>query len=460
MATESSRARSFCFTIAHGIEDAFLWYMTKPSLFFVALLLANWPLCAGYAETYVTSATKLLLSPSPGGKPADVVDANQSVSVMESKNGWTRVRLGADVVGWLPAAAISDTWIKVWKHERKLFLVRGDKVERELHVGLGSMNPTGQKVKLGDGATPEGRFYIAELDGSPEAGRYGARSMRLSYPSAAEARRGLRDRLIDKATYLKIVRAVRAGEVPPQHTALGGSIRIHGGGGKRDWTLGCIGLDDADVIALFAEVRKGTRVDVYASAEEEARVGKRGFLGSTVLDAAKQQIAASAVYTMAAMRVVPVGFPGGDIPADQAVCTDIVVRALRGAEIDLQAAVFEDKTLHPERFGNKHEEARPSIDHRRVTNLVALLRRHAQVGAIGRVDGLAPGDVVVFDTGIPNGTAFDHIGIVDDSKDADGNLQAINIWTVGRHTSSMALIGKSYPTVAAWFRLGHPFDWR
>ena len=61
---------------------------------------------------------------------------------------------------------------------------------------------------------------------------------------------------------------------------------------------------------------------------------------------------------------------------------------------------------------------------------------------------------------IPNGTAFDHIGIVDDAQDADGDFRAINIWTVGRRTSSMALIGKSYPTVAAWFRLGNPLAYR
>jgi len=45
-------------------------------------------------------------------------------------------------------------------------------------------------------------------------------------------------------------------------------------------------------------------------------------------------------------------------------------------------------------------------------------------------------------------------------KDADGKLRAINIWTVGQRTSSMALIGKSYPTVVAWFRLGHPYAYR
>jgi uncharacterized protein len=160
------------------------------------------------------------------------------------------------------------------------------------------------------------------------------------------------------------------------------------------------------------------------------------------------------------MKVIPMEFPGGDIAADQAVCTDIVVRALRKAGLDLQALVFEDRNLHPERYPGKREAPRPSIDHRRVGNLVALLRRQAVAGAVATRDGLAPGDVVVFDTGIANETPFDHIGIVDDVKDADGNPRAINIWTVGQRTSSMALIGKSYPTVAAWFRLGHPYSYR
>jgi uncharacterized protein YijF (DUF1287 family) len=412
------------------------------------------------AESYALRAAPLRAAPSPTAKSVDGVDANQSVTVLESKDSWRRVRLGIDVTGWLPAAVLSDTWIKVWKQERKLFLMKGDKVERTLRVALGATNPVGQKVKRGDGRTPEGRFFIAELDASPESGRYGARSLRLSYPSVADARRGLQGGLIDKTAYLAVVRAVRRGEVPPQHTALGGSIRIHGGGSGRDWTLGCIALDDEDAIALYAEVGQGTRVDVYASAEDEARLGAAGFVAAEVLASAKTQIEKRALYTVAAMRVIPMSFPGGDIPAELAVCTDIVVRALRGADLDLQAMVFEDRNLHPERYPNQREAPRPSIDHRRVGNLVALLRRHAVAGAVGKAHGIAPGDVVVFDTGIPNGSPFDHIGIADDVKDEGGHPRAINIWTVGRHTSSMALIGQSYPTVSAWFRLGHPLAYR
>jgi uncharacterized protein YijF (DUF1287 family) len=409
------------------------------------------------AEPYARQASVLRASPSPTAKVVDKVDANQSLVVLETRNGWTHARLGVDVQGWLPADSVSSTWIKVWKRERKLLLMKDDAVLHTFRIALGADNPVGTKIKRGDGATPEGRYFIAELDPTPEAGRYGARSMRLSYPSVADARRGLRDHLIDKNTYLGIVRAVRAGEVPPQHTALGGSIRIHGGGSAKDWTLGCIALDDADVTALYASVFGGMRVDVFASADDDKRLGQADYVPRTTLASAKAEIDAGALYTVAAMRVIPIAFPGGDIPAGEAVCTDIVVRALRGADIDLQTLVFEDRTLHPERYSGKSEPPRPAIDHRRVGNLVAFLRRHAVAGAIGSDRGLAPGDVVVFDTGIPNGSPFDHIGIVDDRRDSGGNLQAINIWTVGRRTSSMALIGKDYPTVAAWFRLGHPF---
>jgi len=434
--------------------------MSRLTAFLAALFLVEALSTGAQAESYARQAAALHASPAATAKVIDRVDANQSLQVEENKSGWVRVRMGVDVRGWLPSDVVSDTWIKVWKREHKLFLMKGDAVERTFRVALGSQNPTGQKVKRGDGATPEGRYFIAEVDATPEFGRYGARSMRLSYPSVDDARRGLRARLIDKTTYLSIVRAVRAGEVPPQHTALGGSIRIHGGGSSRDWTLGCIALDDEDVIALFASAGKGTRVDVFASAEDEARLGKADFAASTVLAAAKAQLLKPALYTTAAMKVIPMDFPGGDISADQAVCTDIVVRALRAVGLDLQALVFEDRSLHPERYPGKREAPRPFIDHRRVGNLVALLRRLAATGSVGIADGLAPGDVVVFDTGIANGTPYDHIGIVDDERDAAGNLRAINIWTVGRRTSSMALIGQSYPTVAAWFRLGHPYAYR
>ena len=34
---------------------------------------------------------------------------------------------------------------------------------------------------------------------------------------------------------------------PPQQTSLGGLIEIHGQGGKSDWTLGCIAIDNTAI---------------------------------------------------------------------------------------------------------------------------------------------------------------------------------------------------------------------
>lgn len=426
--------------------------MSKTILFAAIVFLLARP---ALAQSYALRATPLRAQAAARAAVVDRVDANQDVAVLSTSADWVQVRLGVDVQGWLPADAVSDVWIEVWKRERKLHLMKGAEIQRTFRMALGAQKPEGNKRVRGDGATPEGRYFIAEADPAPGANRYGARSLRISYPSAADARRALGEGQIDRKTYLDIVRAVRAGQTPPQHTALGGSIRIHGGGSSNDWTLGCMALDDDDVTWLYDHVQVGTRVDVYASAAEAKRHRDPGFTSTAVLTGAQAQLTTPAVYTAAAMRAANMKFPAGDIDAGQAVCTDIVVRALRAAGIDLQALVFEDRSLHPERYRDGREGVHPSVDHRRVRTLVPFLRRFAAAGDVTGMGDLRPGDIVVFDTGIVNGTPYDHIGIVDAHRDGNGQPQAINIWTVGYRTASMPLIGKEYPHVAAWFRLGH-----
>ena len=73
---------------------------------------------------------------------------------------------------------------------------------------------------------------------------------------------------------------------------------------------------------------------------------------------------------------------------------------------------------------------------------------------------LKPGDIVILDTGIQNGTVFDHIGIIDTEKDNSGNYKVINIWTIGYHTDTMSLLGQDYPEVVGVFRLTHLFDYQ
>ena len=116
----------------------------------------------------------------------------------------------------------------------------------------------GDKVKEGDGATPEGEFYIFTKN---ERSAYYL-SLGISYPNIEDARRGLRDGLVNDEQYHQIVDAIQSGDAPPQNTPLGGLIYIHGRGSRTDWTWGCVALDDENMKVLFEAVPVGTKVTI------------------------------------------------------------------------------------------------------------------------------------------------------------------------------------------------------
>jgi len=124
-------------------------------------------------------------------------------------------------------------------------------------VGLGS-EPKGPKQREGDGATPEGEYYVTHVN--PRSKFH--LSLGLSYPNAADVARGISRGTITKAEGQSIVDAIGRRERPPQHTNLGGDIFVHGGGSATDWTAGCIALEDKDIDDLFARVPVGARVTV------------------------------------------------------------------------------------------------------------------------------------------------------------------------------------------------------
>ncbi len=125
-------------------------------------------------------------------------------------------------------------------------------------LGFDAVN---DKQKLNDYRTPEGEFYLCERNARSQF----YRSLRLSYPNHEDAARGRGAGLIDKTTQRAIERAIRRKRVPPQNTALGGNIMIHGGGGLgQNWTWGCIALENPAIKELFDFVALGTRVTVRA----------------------------------------------------------------------------------------------------------------------------------------------------------------------------------------------------
>src|SRR5262245_58094879 len=82
--------------------------------------------------------------------------------------------------------------ILVKKGERKLFLYISENGKERLaktyQIALGN-NPTGPKHKQGDGATPEGDYYITHKNGRSKF----YLSLGVSYPNIADAEKGLKE---------------------------------------------------------------------------------------------------------------------------------------------------------------------------------------------------------------------------------------------------------------------------
>jgi hypothetical protein len=125
---------------------------------------------------------------------------------------------------------------------------------------------------------------------------------------------------------------------------------------------------------------------------------------------------------------VRLAYPGGDVAADRGVCADVVVRAYRAIGIDLQQRVHEDMTAafdaYPKRWGLTRPDS--NIDHRRVPNLEAFLRRQGAALAITEDAGdYGPGDVVAWNLRGSSGF-LPHIGIVTDRLAASGRPQVVH----------------------------------
>lgn len=110
-------------------------------------------------------------------------------------------------------------------------------------------------------------------------------------------------------------------------------------------------------------------------------------------------------------RYLRMAYPMGDVPENIGVCTDVVIRSLRGLGIDLQQRVHEDMKRNFRSYPNKWQLTRPdsNIDHRRVPNLMTFFKR---AGAALRITSnpldYRAGEIVAWEMG--NGMT--HIGIV------------------------------------------------
>ncbi len=152
---------------------------------------------------------------------------------------------------------IENPRLVVKKSERKLEFFDGETLLKTYNIVLG-FAPAGDKEIEGDGKTPLGEFYVFTKN---EESRFYL-SLGLSYPNTDAAARGLRENLISQAEYDEIVQAISEKRMPPQNTRLGGEIYIHGGGTAKDWTWGCVALENEPMREIFDAVPAGAKVTI------------------------------------------------------------------------------------------------------------------------------------------------------------------------------------------------------
>jgi len=145
-----------------------------------------------------------------------------------------------------------------------------------------------------------------------------------------------------------------------------------------------------------------------------------------LLKAAVEQTTQSVRYDGAYRRIA---YPGGDVPANIGVCTDVVIRAYRAVGVDLQVLVHEDMSRtfssYPRAWGLNKPDS--NIDHRRVPNLQRFFeRRKAAIPVAREAASYLAGDLVTWM--LPGN--LPHIGIVSD-RPSPGGAQHLIIHNIG-----------------------------
>lgn len=163
-------------------------------------------------------------------------------------------------------AAKFDAWVKEtldWTNEKGKYAVIVDKSKYSLYLAINGkvvaampielgFEPVADKRMEGDGATPEGKYKVAEKRDVGQTRFH--RGLLLDYPNET-----------DRSEFREWK---AAGEIPAD-AAIGGLILIHGSGsGKRpaeggsNWTLGCVALSNSDIDRLFRHAYKGMPVTI------------------------------------------------------------------------------------------------------------------------------------------------------------------------------------------------------
>jgi murein L,D-transpeptidase YafK len=164
-----------------------------------------------------------------------------------------------------PAPGDSPYVIEISRKAQELRVLQNERVLKRYRIAVGK-GGNGAKRRLGDNKTPVGMYHVVEFNPDSRFHFF----MHLNYPNLVDAWHGYRSELIDAGEFRAIAAAHRHGRVPPQSTALGGQIGIHGIGEltrekleiheSNNWTEGCIAVTNDEISELRRFVSIGTRV--------------------------------------------------------------------------------------------------------------------------------------------------------------------------------------------------------
>ncbi|MBF7053220.1 L,D-transpeptidase [Halomonas sp. KAO] len=156
-----------------------------------------------------------------------------------------------------------EVWVLVDDREAKLIVYRGNReLARFSPISLGRGGARPMRLQ-GSGATPKGEFRVNRFNHESDWHLF----IGLDYPTPAHARVALDEGIYTQQDYDDYFRYYRLNGHPPQETALGGYIGLHGVG-KGDpeihrqfhWTQGCVAVTDSQIEQLSGLIDIGTRV--------------------------------------------------------------------------------------------------------------------------------------------------------------------------------------------------------
>lgn len=164
-------------------------------------------------------------------------------------------------------AQYSPYQVEIIKSLQELYVKQDGEIVKRYKIAHGKGRGRTKRIR-GDSITPVGSYRITHFKPDSKFHFF----MHIDYPNLLDAWYGYKNKLINSKEFKAIATAINNKTLPPQDTALGGYIGIHGLGEVTEeklqihrihnWTDGCVALRNDEVNELARYVSIGTKVTI------------------------------------------------------------------------------------------------------------------------------------------------------------------------------------------------------